>query len=303
MSLVETQRSIEHVYDKSRVSRMIIKDIQNTPDLIRRIIKCKEMLESVYLMGPHFNQKNQYLSTVSADNLEEHIINVLIVLMPNPKGFSFSALVGQCANASTMTGVLDRFKIVSSVISYMYFAGLVHLTRPGDSDTGMMEITPVYICDSKIMAFIKQSRYLPPMVCAPAPLLANNSSGYLHKTFDSLILKGYNHHNGDICLDSLNTFNQVAYSLDIKMLTTFDEEPKQLLDTHQKELQFNKLREDSYEIFKLLITNGNNFHFTHKVDKRGRTYCQGYHVSTQGNSFRKAILNLAKKEIVNGDFK
>ena len=86
------------------------------------------------------------------------------------------------------------------------------------------------------------------------------------------------------------------------MLTTFNEIYKIKDSTPQKERQFSVLREQTYDVCKLLIQSGNDFHFTHKVDKRGRTYSNGYSVNYQGNSFRKSIINLAHKELVDGAF-
>ena len=58
------------------------------------------------------------------------------------------------------------------------------------------------------------------------------------------------------------------------------------------------MERESMKVFAMLINEGNRFYLTHKYDKRGRTYCQGYHVSYQGNTYRKAILQLADKELV-----
>lgn len=302
MSLIDTQTSIEYMYARSKIPAMIEKDIWNTPELVDKIDACSLSLSEVYLMGPNFNQKNQYLSAITINDLNRTIFRVLEVIMVLPNGATFSSVVGQSAGVIKSVDLLSSFKIVSSVIAYMSFHGLLKIIRAGDANSGMMEIIPVYVCDAKILKFIKESMYLPPMVCAPEILTHNKSSGYKTITNDSVILKSYNHHDGNVCLDSLNKFNQVALSLDIKMLTTFDEQPKKLIDTPQKQKQFDKLREDSYHVYKLLIQTGNNFHLTHKVDKRGRTYSQGYHCSTQGNSFRKAIINLAKEELVHGNF-
>lgn len=302
MSLIDTQTSIEYMYDRNKIPKMIQKDIEDTPEIVEKIDECYQSLKSVYLMGPNFKQKDHYLSQINPAVLLNSIHRVLEVIMVLPNGATFSSVVGQSAGILKTVDTLSSFKIVSSVIAYMSFHGLVRIIRAGDANSGMMEVVPIYVCDDKIIKFIKQSMYLPPMVCAPEILTHNKSSGYKTITNDSVILKNYNHHDGNVCLDSLNKFNQVALSLDIKMLTTFDEQPKKLIDTPQKQKQFDKLREDSYHVYKLLIQTGNNFHLTHKVDKRGRTYCCGFHVSTQGNSFRKAIINLAKEELVHGEF-
>jgi DNA-directed RNA polymerase len=43
---------------------------------------------------------------------------------------------------------------------------------------------------------------------------------------------------------------------------------------------------------------GNEFYLTHRYDKRGRCYAQGYHVNPQGNDWNKAVIELAEKEVV-----
>jgi DNA-directed RNA polymerase len=47
------------------------------------------------------------------------------------------------------------------------------------------------------------------------------------------------------------------------------------------------------------MAGGNRFWLTHKYDKRGRTYCQGYHVSYQGNDYNKACIEFADGEPLN----
>jgi DNA-directed RNA polymerase len=49
-----------------------------------------------------------------------------------------------------------------------------------------------------------------------------------------------------------------------------------------------------------MINSGNEIYLTNKVDKRGRIYAQGYHITTQGTSFKKAMLELAHEELVTG---
>ena len=49
-----------------------------------------------------------------------------------------------------------------------------------------------------------------------------------------------------------------------------------------------------------MVQCGNKFYLNHKVDKRGRIYCSGYHITTQGTAFKKASIELAHEEIVTG---
>jgi DNA-directed RNA polymerase len=48
----------------------------------------------------------------------------------------------------------------------------------------------------------------------------------------------------------------------------------------------------------ILEEYGNEFYLTHRYDKRGRVYCQGYHISYQGNAWNKSVIELADKEII-----
>jgi hypothetical protein len=152
---------------------------------------------------------------------------------------------------------------------------------------------------SALIKFVENSSYLPPMVCEPLELTTNYCSGYLsHK--DSLILGKSNHHDGDICLDVLNTINKVELQLDTKFLSTVEETPTFELDTPEKIAQWDRFKRQSYKFYSLMVSQGNRFYLTHKYDKRGRIYAGGYHINSQGTAFKKASIELAREELVEG---
>lgn len=150
-----------------------------------------------------------------------------------------------------------------------------------------------------LIHFVENSQYLPPMVCEPLELKHNHSSGYLTHN-DSLILGSGNHHDGDLCLDVLNTMGKVAFKLDLDFLCKVEEEPTFELDTQDKVDQWRHFKEQSYRFYSLMAQQGNRFYFNNKVDKRGRIYSSGYHLNPQGAPFKKAQLELAKEEVVTG---
>ena len=167
--------------------------------------------------------------------------------------------------------------------------------------------------------FIRNSLYLPPMVHEPKKLKNNMSSGYLTHN-DSLILGKGNHHDGNICLDVLDTMNSVKLSLNTDFISKYEEDPSEVtVETiKEKALERGKILSDgeaeervqafkdnwkdfkkqSYEFYYLMTTQGNEFHLTHKVDKRGRIYSQGYHINTQGTAFKKACIDFANKQVI-----
>lgn len=160
----------------------------------------------------------------------------------------------------------------------------------------------------KAMGLIRQYQYMPPMIVPPLTVRENRGSGYINIKEDSLILQN-NHHEGDICLDSINRFNAIPMSINAEVIKMIRNSWKHLdrpkdgetfEDFQKRTKAFERYERDAFFTIALLIEMGNEIYFTHKVDKRGRTYSQGYHVNPQGNCWNKAVLELAQKEIVNG---
>lgn len=147
-----------------------------------------------------------------------------------------------------------------------------------------------------------------PMVVEPRPLQKNSDNGY-YTGGGSLILRD-NHHDKDICLDHLNRVNKTKFRLNRKVADTIKnrwrnlDKPKE--DEDHKEYQkrvraFEKYDRTAHDVIEHLgLSNEGDFYLTHKYDKRGRTYCQGYHVNYQGTPWNKAVIEFANQEITNG---
>jgi hypothetical protein len=144
-----------------------------------------------------------------------------------------------------------------------------------------------------------------PMVVEPMEVKSNRDTGYMLNR-GSIILKK-NHHGDDVCLDHINRMNRVPMTVnhDTAMMVhnswrdldkAKDGESEQDFDKRKR--AFEKYDRTAHEVIDKIIEHGNTFYFTHKYDKRGRTYCQGYHLSTQGTAWNKAICELADKEVV-----
>lgn len=178
-----------------------------------------------------------------------------------------------------------------------------------DYDTDARKFILKYDLDTKSRDLINQYQYMPPMIVPPRKVKSdyrNRGSGYLTIRNDSLYLKD-NHHEGDICADSLNKFNQIALSLNERVVKGIRNSWKSLdkpkadetYEDYTKRVKaFEKYEKDSYFTLALMKQMGNQFWLTHKKDKRGRTYAQGYHITTQGNCWNKAVLEFHKKELV-----
>lgn len=150
-------------------------------------------------------------------------------------------------------------------------------------------------------------QYPLPMVCEPNTLKTNRDTGYI-TVRGSAILRD-NYHEEDICLDHLNRMNRVALRINSHTAGMIanrwrnldkpkeDEDHK---DFMKRKKAFEKFDSTVRFVMKFLYEAGNRFFLTHKYDKRGRSYCQGYHVNYQGAPWNKAVIELANPELVIG---
>lgn len=146
-----------------------------------------------------------------------------------------------------------------------------------------------------------------PMIVHPKTLEDNRDNGY-YTARDSIILK-QNHHDDDVCLDHLNKMNSIKFRINSETAVMVHNQwrnldhakPGEDRKDYQKRVKaFEKYDRTARDVMSHLEIAGNEFWLTHKVDKRGRVYCQGYHITYQGNGWNKAVVEFAEGEIVNG---
>lgn len=175
-----------------------------------------------------------------------------------------------------------------------------------DFDPTTEQFILVFDVDAATHGLIRQYQYLPPMIVPPLEVTSNRGSGYTTVINDSLVLRN-NHHDGDLCLDSINRFNRIPLRANLEVVRNIRnswksiDKPKdnESFEDYQKRLKaFERYEKDSFFTIALMAEMGNRFHLTHKVDKRGRTYAQGYHITPQGNCWNKAVVELAEPEYV-----
>jgi hypothetical protein len=163
----------------------------------------------------------------------------------------------------------------------------------------------VYTISDDVQYELDCFQYPLPMVVEPKLLETNRDTGYLIGS-GSVILRN-NHHMDDVCLDHLNRCNQMKLTINqdvVKMVKNswrnLDKakpgETKQ--EFEQRKKAFDKYDRTSKDVMDLLMQENDHFHLTHAYDKRGRTYCRGYHVNYAGTSWNKAVVEFADKELI-----
>lgn len=170
-------------------------------------------------------------------------------------------------------------------------------------DPDSEKVVVEYEISPDLQAMIDRYQYPMPMVVEPNQVAGNRDTGYL--TIKGSLLLRNNHHNGDICLDHINRMNQVPLSINATVVAFVRNQWKNLdhrkrdeskEDFEKRQRAFAKYDTNSRDVIDALLAYSDTFWLTHKYDKRGRTYAQGYHVNYQGNDWNKACVQFAEPE-------
>lgn len=290
------QEANEKRFSRKFIDGYIREDIQNNPDTQKRIVDGIKRLEA-YMSGEYYESKMRRIAQLKDLNLETLVTDIFVGIAYFQREELFSSVAGQTAARLKLSDRKEAITTVAEILAVLCLTDAFDIYK-GTRTSSLVIVSRIDLQDSTLK-FIEHSAYLPPMVCEPLPLTSNYSSGYLTHE-DSLILGKGNHHSGDICLDVLNIVNKVPLSLNTKFLSTVEEEPTFEVETQQQLNVWHDFKKQSYEFYSLLVNQGNQIYLTNKVDKRGRIYAQGYHITTQGTPFKKAMVELYEKEIVSG---
>ena len=255
-----------------------------------------------YLSQDYWDSKNNRLSVIKQLNLTDVIVKLLvqsIFLAQNE-----IPLVSLCSSVS--------YKDLSKIDSIQTNADILYIIDTyapnfllwDIHNDGTRVIKTNISLPEDLQRRIAISCVLPPMITKPKKLNHNSSSALLTIAKDSLILGDReNYHDDSISLDVINKLNQVPLKLsEIAWLFERQIDIDEDLDDETKEqaIKTHKQMQEQFEFFRDKLSD-KTMYLTHKVDKRGRIYAQGYHFTTQGTSFEKACLELKTKEFITGE--
>ena len=251
-----------------------------------------------YISQSYWDSKNERLQAINKD-LTKVILNILTQTV-----LIASDYVPMLSICSSVSFGLSRYHDIQTCADVLWLINqtdliLIDIVNDTRYIQSNMELPDELVNRLTLMCV------LPPMLVKPRTLRHNKSCGYLTINKDSLILGDReNIHNKYISLDVLNTLNSQALCLDLDICYKFQKEFKSEFDKDTDEyLNQRKTYErakEQFEFFRDKIQD-HTIHFTHKVDKRGRVYSQGYTFNTMGTSFEKACINLKTKEFVEGE--
>lgn len=254
-------------------------------------------LVNEYIQGDYYASKMKRVEQLKQLDIGALVMDIFVGIAYCLKPELFTSISAQMASRLKFSDKAEAITTVAELLAVLCNTDVFDIYKE-NKYSSLMLVSNIDLPD-EVIHFIETSQYLPPMVCEPLELTHNYSSGYLTHN-DSLILGQGNHHDGDLCLDVLNLMNKVPLRLDTAFLSTVEEEPTFDLDNQEKREQWDRFKAQSYSMYSLMVQQGNKVYLTHKVDKRGRIYSCGYHITTQGTAFKKATLELHNEELVEG---
>lgn len=271
LDMIEYQRNMEKLFHKNQLFPRISREFKEADIPFARIMK-----------------ENQIKEDFGFD---------LLVQMVLHKRASLPTLVGILRKHFKTSGAADCQDTADEILKAT-MADLVDWSPDLKLFIVRYDITP------EVQDDLDRYQYPLPMIIQPREIKCNMDTGYLTSS-DSVILKN-NHHDNDVCLDHLNRMNQIKLTINQETATMIKNRWRNLdrakpgedrKDYAARVKAFEKYDRTAKDVMEHLLIAGNEFHLTHRYDKRGRVYCQGYHCNYQGTAWNKAVIELADKEI------
>lgn len=291
----DMQRANEYRFARHHIDKYmrdyVLADVEVQPLLDKGVELLTEWVARTF----SYESKNIRISGLRGMNLRELVIDVIVASAYCQHEELFTSFTARMAGVLGWDDKKSSITTIAEITAVLCETDLFDLTQA--NRFGSWNIISNITLSLQLQEYIANCAYLPPLVHPPKKLRHNKDTPYLTIGQDSVILnKG--HHSDDVCLDVLDSKNSVALSLDLVFLSTVEEMPNSELDSPEKQTMWLNQKRQSHEFYLLMAGQGNKFYLHHKYDKRGRIYANGYHISTQGAPYKKAMLEFSHKQVV-----
>lgn len=297
---VRIQESIEQNYFKQHVNKAVLEYLEEKYGT--GIDQCAEFFRE-WLDDVKANCKSpskvERVAFLEDFDLRELATKLLVLAAYETKPTLFTSLAAKAAGVLGFSDKADSIQTCSELYAVMAHTNAIRIWKEERADS--LSVMSNMELSEQIQRYMANVKFNMPMICVPNELMSNSDSPYLTVN-DRLILGKGNLHGGNISLDVINKLNKIPLSLNKMFLSTVEEEPTKQWETPDQQEHWDQFKKESYELY-IKIAGGayeNRFYLPNSVDKRGRIYSRGYHVTTQGTAFKKSMIDFAKKEVVTG---
>lgn len=300
------QMMLENKYSKANIRKYILKDISECEEMMDKLHICTmEVIQ--WADEPHYESKHASLAVLREMEPEEVqglLVDMMSMILTQSYQMEITSAVGLVAGFMPWDDYLVKIKRASELLFHLANCDLINMSPAYLSETETILISNKYSIGGDTAKYIELSKFTPPMVCVPEPVKSTRDSGYLTKQQFAL-LKSKHQHSMPVNLEAINKFNSIPLTLDIEFLKMVQDEIAiavgDEVDVDKRQQAFEKYTLETYEVCMDIIRAGNEFYETHFWCGRGRTYSRGYHINSQGNSYRKAMINYAEAAELNED--
>jgi hypothetical protein len=285
------------MYSRKFIDGYIDQEIRENPEVEAKVMQGVVLLTDWLAKDHGYPSKNNRLTQLADIEIEPLVRSLFVGVAYCQTSELFTSVSAQLASRLKFDDKADSILTAAEMLAVLCETDAFDIVKANPS-ASLVILSRIPI-SQQLVRYVEQSGYLPPMMCEPEELVNNYDSGYLTHN-DSLVLGRGNGHAGDLCLDVLNKRNKVPMRLCTEFLSKVEETPTFELDTAEKVQQWAQHKTESYQRYLLVANQGNRFWLTNKVDMRGRLYTQGYHINVQSTAFKKAMIEFADEELVEG---
>lgn len=294
------QEVLEDTYSRTNNNRWVLKAIESDPEILGLIDKVLDDI-NLWIYLDEYDSINKIKAKIYQADFDRIVKAMFgIVLLDDiPKTIQQVAGVGASLLEDYLQDPFKRVKAAAEIIGIMCSHDLVDVTPAMDGGTEYTMVSSEYSLPEDIIERIHATKYMPPMIIPPCKVRNNGGGCYL--TFNEPVILGdrHNFHEDEIALDVINIQNSIPLELD-EMILGMEEVSNKPLDTPEKIVNFNRMKDASRAVYKLIMECGNEFYNPHAFDMRGRLYSKGYYVHIQSTEYKKCLINFKYKEIIKG---
>jgi hypothetical protein len=297
LSPEEAQTRIEQTYGRHFIDQDIEEEITTNPYMIQKIemgvIALNEWLQQPFT----YDSKIERTDNIANMDIKKLVIHAYVCVAFCQLPETLVTIAGKLSNSLGWSDRVPAVTAAAEILAVLCQTDTFDIFKY-DRQSSLMVVSQIPLSD-KLIKYAQQSEYLPPLIIKPVELTNNFQSPYL--TFnDSVILRRVNQHAECASLDVINSRNAVPLALDYDFISTVEETPKKAPETVEALSRWNVHVESSRQVYMRMLKAGNRFYMHNKCDKRGRLYVQGYHINPQGTAYKKACVDLANTEVIEG---
>ena len=242
-------------------------------------------------IGKRYEAKDKLVNLVT--DFDELAISILFTTLMMKEN-SIQSYIGHFASQIHFEtpDSYDKVKLAAWIIGGLNET-IFSINKPKLGSMETYTIVPKISVSDKMSSKLARTFFLPPSDEVLLDWTNKYNGGYEFEKNYAILGDKFNAHDLPIDLQTLNILQNVKYKLTDTALTP--------------ELPDEEWGDEALEAFKLAQIQARKvldeykdkeFRFVWQFDKRGRVYCRGFDISTQGNSYRKACLKFAKTEKV-----